>query len=169
MCITGTIVMWGGEFDKVPAGWLPCDGRQVSQETYSKLYGVIGLNFGDNPISGNFYLPDLQGRFVRGADNGAGRDPDVNTRTDMQNPNAQSKTVGSVQDFAFQLHFHNYLFPSTDLQVAVGGLSSTNIGSGGNVSASTGPIGNTFPDPTPCYVSTETRPLNAYLNFIIAY
>lgn len=53
---TGTIMLYGG--DTQPDGWLFCDGSPKSKETYSDLYGVIGINYGDFD-SLNFNLPSI--------------------------------------------------------------------------------------------------------------
>lgn len=51
-------------------GWLVCDGRALSTETYALLFGVIGYTFGG---SGNtFNLPDPRGRAVGIAGQGSG-------------------------------------------------------------------------------------------------
>lgn len=156
MCNSGTIVMWGGELANIPAGWLHCDGSKFSQAEYPALYSAIGNNFGVSASQGSFYLPDLRGRFVRGVDSSANRDPDINSRKDMQNPNLESSGVGSVQSYALQDHVHPYNnFPA----------GSGNIASGtywANGPASTGQV-----DPSSAQVSSETRPMNAYLYFII--
>lgn len=47
-------------------GWLPCDGRYVSQTRHDLLYGVIGGTYG---ISGStFKLPDFRGTVLAMAD-----------------------------------------------------------------------------------------------------
>ncbi|MBY0295282.1 MAG: tail fiber protein [Methylobacterium sp.] len=152
------IATWGGSLTNIPAGWLLCNGLAVSQTQYQNLFSAIGFNFGANPPAGQFYLPDLRGRFVRGVDDGSGRDPDVATRTDMQNPGITSKGVGSVQSHAFQNHTHPYrAFPHDEGDIASGrywqaGQSETDLA-----------------DASKYQVSSETRPINAYLYFIIAY
>lgn len=161
--MAGMIMMWGGLSDQVPAGWLICDGSTVSQTQYANLYAVVQNNFGKNPPDGEFYLPDLRGRFVRGVDDGANRDPDVGTRTDMQDSSSPSTTVGSVQSHAFQNHVHGYY--------EVEGQSNIPDGNGIknghdfiNTSSTTDEA-----DASSYSVSTETRPINAYLYYIIQY
>jgi microcystin-dependent protein len=71
---TGIIVAFGG--DKVPKGWELCDGRMLDKNDpqFARLFEVIGtIHGGDaNP---EFQLPDYRGLFLRGVDQGAGRDP----------------------------------------------------------------------------------------------
>lgn len=45
-------------------GWLLCNGKSVSKDTYAKLFTVIGTDFGGS--GNNFNLPDYRGYFLRG-------------------------------------------------------------------------------------------------------
>lgn len=98
---TGTIVAWGGDVTSspVPFGWALCDGATVSgtDQKYKRLYSAIGTNFGGDPNTHIFNLPDFRGRFLRGVDSGAGRDPDVTERTAMKTGGNVDDKVGSVQ------------------------------------------------------------------------
>jgi microcystin-dependent protein len=69
------IVAFAGS--SAPSGWALCDGAEVSQTTYSQLFGRIGTTWNTctNPLTGsaygapaggNFRLPDLRGTFLRG-------------------------------------------------------------------------------------------------------
>lgn len=153
----GLIMLWAGQKTNIPAGWAECNGALVDQSQYPQLYKVIGESFGASPPAGQFYLPDLRGQFVRGVDDGAGRDPDTDSRVDMQNPLIAYSGVGSVQASALQSHYHDYneTVSSSDNAVidngrfyAVAGYTTYNIG-GANIS------------------EDETRPTNAYLYYII--
>jgi microcystin-dependent protein len=156
MCTSGMIMMWGGDKDAIPAGWLECNGSFVDQSSYPDLFQAIGYNFGQTTSATQLYLPDLRGRFVRGVDDGAGRDPDEATRTDMQNPELTSSSVGSVQSHAFQNHIHTY---------SEWGSDADGLDKGGDYSTY---VANTSEaDSTTYNVSTETRPINAYLYYII--
>lgn len=156
MSNAGQIMMWAGDLNNIPAGWSHCDGKLLSTANYAELYNIVGNNFGANPPGGQFYLPDLRGRFVRGVDDNAGRDPDVGQRTDMRNNALYSKTVGSVQTHAFQNHTHQYtVFPDGDGDIASGRYWKSG-------SAQTAEV-----DAQKFATSSETRPVNAYLFFII--
>src|ERR1043165_4026287 len=122
MSTPGMIMMWGGTVENIPAGWLLCDGSSVSQSQYAGLYAAVGTNFGANPPAGEFYIPDLRGRFVRGQDPAGTLDPDAAKRTDMQNDTLiAGPKVGSVQADAFQNHVHPYtMFPSVTGNIASG-------------------------------------------------
>jgi hypothetical protein len=62
---TGMLISFAGSV--VPNGWLLCDGSNVSQTTYAKLYAVIGNTYGTAlDTSRNFVLPDLRGRNIVG-------------------------------------------------------------------------------------------------------
>jgi microcystin-dependent protein len=162
MCIPGMISMWGGAVDNIPAGWLLCNGAVINQIDYPDLYKAIGLSFGQQPPENDtFYLPDLRGRFIRGVDDSAGRDPDVSSRTDMQNDNIPSETVGSIQSHALQQHFH--------WSVGVGADPNNQLTYGPDTPAWTsGEVLGGLP-PFGCNLSHETRPVNAYLHFIVKY
>lgn len=56
----GVIYPFGGSNEKVPAGYLPCDGREVSRTEYSALFNVIGTSFGNGDTINTFNVPDLR-------------------------------------------------------------------------------------------------------------
>jgi len=94
----GSIMAYGGATP--PAGWLLCDGRSVSQEAYPALFAAVGTNWGEGASDGEFRLPDLRGRFLRGVDNGVGRDPDRGGRSANASGGNTGDNVGSVQGWA---------------------------------------------------------------------
>jgi len=55
-----------------PAGWLICDGSEISRAAYTQLYAVIGTTYKANPAEGFFAVPDLRGRFPLGKDDMGG-------------------------------------------------------------------------------------------------
>ena len=55
----GEIRMFGGTF--APAGWMFCNGQQLSINEYSTLFNLIGTTYGGDGQT-NFHLPDLRGR-----------------------------------------------------------------------------------------------------------
>ncbi|MBK7055668.1 MAG: tail fiber protein [Leptospiraceae bacterium] len=150
----GTISAYGG--NTAPTGWLLYDGTAVSQTTYADLFAVIGCNFGCS--GGNFNLPDLRGRFLRGRDGGSGRDPDSGARTAMGVGGNTADNVGSVQVDELKSHTHTVQWsydgsdndrddshPGVGLAYPNGGLTTTATG------------------------GSETRPVNAYVNWIVKY
>jgi microcystin-dependent protein len=82
---TGTIQMYGGQYNNIPNNWLLCDGTAISRTTYEKLYDIVGTQFGVGDGSSTFNLPDLQAKFPRGApsttDAGATGGSDTHTLT----------------------------------------------------------------------------------------
>jgi microcystin-dependent protein len=64
----GIILPYAGPADKLPTGWLLCDGSAISRSTYSDLWNIIGAIYGSDD-SATFKLPDLRGRVVAGVDN----------------------------------------------------------------------------------------------------
>lgn len=145
---TGTVMPFAGA--TAPAGYMLADGSAVSRSTYSALFAVVGTSFGSGDGSTTFNLPDLRGRFVRGVDDGAGRDPNAATRTAMATGGNTGDNVGSVQDDELKSHSH-----STPQGLSSGGGFGFPSGSAGlgSTSGSTG--------------GSETRPKNIYLNYIV--
>jgi len=60
----GSVIAYTGTSS--PSGWLICDGRQVSRTTYSKLFQVIGTNYGGGDGGSTFNIPNYQGKFLVG-------------------------------------------------------------------------------------------------------
>lgn len=88
--IVGMVFAYAGI--AAPAHSLFCDGASLSRTTYSALFDVIGVTYG-NENSTTFKLPDLRGEFIRGLSNGrTGADED--------------RTLGSFQDSCNKSHSH---------------------------------------------------------------
>lgn len=149
---TSTILAYGG--NSAPSGYLLCDGLPYSRTTYATLFAVVGVQYGSGDGTSTFNVPDLRGRFLRGVDGSALRDPDSATRTAMNTGGAVGNNNGSVQADQFQNHIHN--------------LGS---GSGGTLAIPTSATGSSAFGDTTSPVSgnhgTETRPINAYVQYII--
>lgn len=69
----GAIMPWGGAVASIPSGFLICDGAAVSRTTFANLFAAIASAFGDGNGSTTFNVPDLRGKFQRGA--GAAAEP----------------------------------------------------------------------------------------------
>ena len=112
----GIVVPFAGPPANIPPGWLLCDGSTIDGTVYAPLYAAIGEahgDGGDGPGS-MFNLPDYRGRFLRGVDQGQGRDPDSAGRTAMNTGGNTGDNVGSVQGAATGL-------PATDFTTGTAG------------------------------------------------
>jgi microcystin-dependent protein len=100
----GVIMPFAGNPAQIPQGWLLCDGSALSSSDYPQLYSVISTFWGngssDTTGTKNFNLPDLRGLFLRGVDNGAGKDPDAQFRQPIQPGGNSGDIVGSFQDLS---------------------------------------------------------------------
>jgi microcystin-dependent protein len=68
---TGTVQVYPGDIDTITdmPGWLLCDGSQISNKKYFKLYDIIKNKYappGSIISSDKFYLPDLKGKLIMG-------------------------------------------------------------------------------------------------------
>ncbi len=153
---SGVIQAFGG--GTVPSGWLLCDGSTASRSTYSALYAAVGVVHGQGDGSTTFHLPDLRGRFLRGADNmgtgAAGRDADAAGRTAANTGGATGNAVGSVQSSQNLSHTHG--LPRG---------SNYGSGSGANNVTLTGFVANDITSASSG--GAESRPQNANSSYII--
>lgn len=150
----GTIIAFAGEQDMIPRGWLHCKGDPLDRRIYPKLFEAIGTIWGGSGTYG-FYLPDLRGLFLRGVSMGTGVDPDAGDRESPRkgeaNPGNQKDNVGSIQQDALREHSHSYQ----------GHTSLGAEGHGGNAQLQSTTI------QTGTTGGKETRPVNAYIHYII--
>jgi microcystin-dependent protein len=161
--VVGTIVPYGGESEPGD-GWLLCNGRALERDKYQELYQVISANFGA-PDNDHFNLPDLRGRFLRGVDKGAQRDPDASARGPSAKNGNTGDRVGSTQQDALQGHYHNTTAinnassKSTAMRGASWRMTDRNPADVREVTSD--------PDFGDVKVSEETRPQNVYVSWII--
>lgn len=166
----GAVIAFAGA--SAPAGWLICDGTAVSRTTYAALFAVVGVSHGGGDGATTFNLPDYRGRFLRGVDNpgtaagAAGNDPDAATRTAPQPGNLccgvgnAGGQVGSLQIDSIRSHTHGGVAVGDNYTGITNSCGSTCGGVVGLV------MGNTAANAIP---NGETRPANAYVNWIIKY
>lgn len=170
LCPPGSIMAFGGTV--VPAGWLLCDGSALSNAVFPRLYAGIGTAWGDGTYHrGNlespanpdtvFNLPDLRGMFLRGMSGAGAMDPDRTNRVALVTGGASGNAVGSYQTDEFRLHNHtngtfNILLRNDGTQRAanVTDGNAPNVWNYNFIKAVGG---------------AETRPKNAYVNYIIKY
>lgn len=175
----GTVLAFAGDASApVPAGFLLCNGQAVSRTTYAALFAVVGIAHGGGNGTTTFNLPDYRGRFLRARDAGAGRDPDASTREAPQ-PAAASKgatgdAVGSVQTDAFYSHGHGITDPGHYHSTHADWSNPHGWNTGGFVTSDRF-FGWQATDTKTTGISVmangghETRPENAYVNYIVKY
>lgn len=159
----GTIGEYAG--DDTPAGWLECNGIPINRQSYATLFEVIGVRFGAGDGTNTFNTPDLQGRFLRGVDGTAGRDPNSATRTSMNFGGAAGNLVGSVEDDSFVVENPNGVITSQSGGAVPYGLPSAGTVGTANPITVNGYIRST----TPSNRGLETRPQNAYVRYLIKF
>jgi hypothetical protein len=140
--------------EQVIGGFLVCNGASVPVDKYKTLWNAIGYSHGG---SGSYFnLPDYRGRFLRGVDGVAGRDPDAASRSVMSTGGNSGNNVGSIQSDLIKNHKHPF-------KAAIG-----NDPAGGNAGTG-GPIDGNLTTDNNIDGGSETRPINAYVNYIIKY
>jgi hypothetical protein len=187
----GTIVAFGGVETQVPVGWLLCDGSALKSSAgiYTQLHQNIRTNWGDGSTSAvgsiypaiesgadrtDFNLPDLRGQFLRGVDGEASRDIDKNIRSAILPGGASGNAVGSVQGDENKPHTHAMTSSVHDRRVYPNGKAADSVYDFEDATTVAGGIRrlsyNSFPN-TAIANSTgaESRPKNAYVNYIIKY
>ena len=102
LCPVGTIQAFA--YNKVPQGWMICDGAKLDPTVHHELFNAIGTTFGGDGKN-YFRLPDLRGRFIRGWDSIGNND--------------NEREFGTYQDDALQMHSH--LFDANKLHISKGG------------------------------------------------
>jgi hypothetical protein len=171
----GSIMAFGGHTNAIPDGWLLCDGRAVSSNDLPRLYAAISTNWGagytfngttwaKTIANQDFNLPDLRGYFLRGVDGGSGRDPDQATRLTSAFLGNTGDRVGSVQEGAVGPHRHRFPLPldvngSGDIQ-AITHTPNADESFGYRYAEQVTDLNEG---------SSETRPKNAYVHYIIKY
>ncbi|WP_330168032.1 phage tail protein [Bartonella grahamii] len=85
--------------EKIPPGWLLCDGKEYSRKNYANLFAVLGETWGKGDGRTTFNVPDLRGMFLRGLDSGKEID--------------KGRLLGSRQEESFKSHTHEGKTDST--------------------------------------------------------
>ncbi len=142
-------------------GWLPCWGQLVSMSDYPDLQGFIANLYGGDNVT-TIALPDLRGRFIRGAGGNGGPIAQVQTYA------TAAPSTGSFTLDDGGAHTHN--FPNVpgwnNYSDRCSGHSTYNWN--GGTAATAGPQ----PNPTHTHTVTgggdgESRPINIYVDYII--
>ena len=193
----GSIVAYAGTTEPADvfeptSGWMLCDGRVLNRTDpeHAALFEAIGFSWGGNGDD-LFNIPDLLGYFLRGVDTRSGqdvpptKDPDNFRRTENRPGGNTGPSVGSIQSYAtarppdagpqsFQIigsgdHSHPMDFEITatrDVNDQSNTVAFPHQGPPTNAPR-TGPGG----DHTHTLLggNRETRPINAYVHWIIRY
>ena len=153
----GSVIPYVGE--TAPTGWVLCNGAALDRTAYANLFAVCSTNFGTTSGT-NFHVPDMRGAFMRGWDSiggvAAGVDPDAASRTASGNGGATGNNIGTEQADAFEAHTHDV--PYSDGNVAV----STNV-----IAEQSNNTEPSLKTTSSAGGSTETRPINIAMNYII--
>lgn len=160
----GSIIIWAGDQQDLPENWRVCNGKSLKKTDYATLYSVLGeIWIKDEGYSRDFFnIPDLRGVFLRGVNDQRTdnfRDPEVGSRIRLKGDSTLSKDLpGSFQTGSVQSHSHALK--------AGGGSSgprqalSVDAAVNNNHDLSKPPL-------TALAGSAETRPVNAYVYFVI--
>jgi len=159
----GVIMPFAGPAEKIPAGWMICNGDTLSKAEYPELFDVIGINWGEPTLSA-FNLPDLRGVFLRGVNGPVDddfKDPDTDGRIARNSGGAIGNNPGSYQVDDFEEHNHDW----------ANSYEGDDSGFGGSYNEWTHAPGPRLGDLSPVMKrgGNETRPANAYVNYIIKY
>lgn len=108
------------------AGWMACEGQEVSRAVYADLFEAIGTAYGEGNKSTTFNVPDYRGRVPMGAGKGTGGEESETfpSRTRGQKIGAlvHKLTIGQLPS-----HKHGVTDPGHSHYIA-----PYNDGSGGN-------------------------------------
>lgn len=120
--LIGTIVPVGyNASGSVTEGYLPCDGSAVERDKYPSLFTAISTSWGAGDGTATFNIPDLRGTFLRGVNDGTGKDPDAGQRTSINSGGSVGDMVGSLQLTATALPVNGTCVTSIPVQSAVAG------------------------------------------------
>lgn len=174
----GSIIIWAGDPNELPVNWKVCNGKDVLKSDCPELYAVLGTYWDNDKGAGadRFCLPDLRGVFLRGVNedrNDGYRDVDVEKRVRLKKgASPLPNSPGSFQLDAVKKHNHDIEMQSWGgIYATPEAVSGNTAGSDGNIDSSQISDGydrNSVPLVITDYGSSiETRPVNAYVYFII--
>lgn len=156
----GTILPYGGTSDKIPQGYLLCDGTSLLRASYPELFAVIGTAFG-SADSTHFNIPDLRGEFLRGAG------------TNSHSGQGSGGSVGQHQNATAVPYVSNRAEGNTVVieQVApTGGNRANVVNSDSSYNITTNSVYGAYQSTsssTPANQQLTVRPTNTSVNFII--
>lgn len=162
----GSIIIWAGDSAQVPSNWRICNGTSLKKTDYAELYSILGENWiKDEGFHTDFFrIPDLRGVFLRGVNderNDVFKDPDADNRIRLKSGTTiASDAPGSFQRSEIQHHKH-----AAPLVIG-GGSSGPRLAI--SIDAQPGE-GHSYQgvQSTEETGGSETRPVNAYVHYII--
>jgi microcystin-dependent protein len=154
----GSIMAYGGATP--PDGWKLCDGSPLATTgTYAALFAKIGTSWGGS--GSTFNLPDLRGVFLRGV-NGSR----TGQYADPGDGRTSGNAVGSFQADGLASHDHAFWSAgSPSIPYAYPNIDSRYL----TVDANRGAEARGAYNGINSAGGSETRPKNAYVNYIIKY
>jgi len=167
----GVIVPFAGPTNQVPerAGWLLCDGRELSVSEYGPLFACLEYAWGKGGEANAFRIPDLRGRFLRGVDHtpdNESRDPDRKSRHPSFPGGNAGNQVGSIQEDELKEHRHSLQGSAWSIGNGVPGTAQLlRFHSAKSPDENAPEYANDLP--VHAAGGSETRPKNAYVNWII--
>ncbi len=185
----GAILPFAGPKENVPEGFFFCEGQCLDKNVYPELFAAIGEYWGGCNDQTQFRLPDLRGAFLRGVSHESDKDPDKETRIRRYtNPvDTVGNQVGSFQESQLLEHEHEVI-RETETTVFDDLVKKPIQGVRSNVDLNPyfinfgGPIGYSLrlgylfqgnSDVVEIFAEStggsESRPFNAYVNYIIKY
>ncbi len=139
-----------------PAGYLICDGSEISRTTYSALFAVIGTTWGAGNGSTTFNIPDLRGYFKRGWAGSSSVD--------------SGRVFASTQNDDFKLHGHPFrLDTEIDARADTTGGMMLNSNTASSAVAFTGSPSDTAGEQIGGSGGSETRPINKAILICIKF
>jgi microcystin-dependent protein len=175
----GTVVAFAGKVESSPSnppsnfvtnlevlGWMVCEERLLKVSEYPELFAVLGYLYGG--AGDVFKIPDYRGYFLRGVNGRSNNDPDASIRQHPSQDDKKEDGVGSRQQDALQSHQHQYdRVPKTTtiLQPEKGAPAIAPLPNPGLTEQAT----DSLSPPGNVRTSTETRPKNVAVNYIIKY
>jgi microcystin-dependent protein len=188
MSPVGCVIAYTGVTD--PSNWLICDGRAVNRISYKNLFSTIDTKFGSGDNSTTFNIPNYKGAFLRGT----GTDPTSTYTGPSINTSQHMGIMQHNHDINDPEHTHtdsghthrldvHYNYDDCDSNQHVIGNTwedhwgvdhpqmYTDSGKANISSNSTGITikSNSVTSTTTSYGTTETRPYNYGINWIIRY
>ncbi|KAG9959555.1 hypothetical protein KCU61_g7361, partial [Aureobasidium melanogenum] len=164
----GGIISYAGQASQAPDPedhlWVPCEGAhyRTSSRAFKDLFNLLSTRYGLSVDGSEFYLPDLQGLFIRGVDINTGRDKNGNRNQPPGFKGRPGSVAGSTQAFGtaqannpLTARLWHIGHGATDEVLEVAGYY--NVRGDNNTSEQHWSGGD-----------SETRPVNAYVQFLMA-